>query len=153
MDTLESILLAYGYPGLFLASFLASTVLPLGSEGIVILLIARNFNIFSVVLVATVGNYLGACTSYYIGLAGRTQLIGKYLRINAAQMEHAQVWFEKYGSWSLLFTWVPVLGDALPVAAGMMKLKFGLFSILVFAGKLIRYGGLAYLVYVSIDIL
>ena len=153
MDTLESILLCYGYPGLFLASFLASTVLPLGSEGIVILLIARNFNIFSVVLVATAGNYLGACTSYYIGLAGRTQLIGKYLHINAAQMEHAQLWFEKYGSWSLLFTWVPVLGDALPVAAGMMKLKFGLFSILVFAGKLIRYGGLAYLVYVSIDIL
>jgi membrane protein YqaA with SNARE-associated domain len=153
MDTLGSILLPYGYPGLFLASFLASTVLPLGSEGVVILLITRNFNIFSVVLVATVGNYLGACTSYYLGLAGRTKLIGKYLHINASQMEHAQVWFEKYGSWSLLFTWVPVLGDALPVAAGMMKLKFGLFSILVFAGKLIRYGALAYLVYVSIDIL
>ena len=153
MDTLESILLPYGYPGLFLASFLASTVLPLGSEGVVILLIARNFNIFSVVLVATAGNYLGACTSYYIGLAGRTQLIGKYLHINGAQMEHAQVWFEKYGSWSLLFTWVPVLGDALPVAAGMMKLKFGLFSILVFTGKLLRYGALAYLVYTGIGIL
>jgi len=54
--TLDSILLPYGYPGLFLASFLASTVLPLGSEGLVILLIVRNFNIFSVVLVATVGN-------------------------------------------------------------------------------------------------
>jgi len=153
MDTLDSILLPYGYPGLFLASFLASTVLPLGSEGLVILLIVRNFNIFSVVLVATVGNYLGACTSYYIGLAGRTQLIEKYLHINAAQMEHAQVWFEKYGSWSLLFTWVPVLGDALPVAAGIMKLKFGIFSILVFAGKLFRYGALAYLVYRGIGIL
>ena len=153
MDTIESILLPYGYPGLFLASFLASTVLPLGSEGVLILLIARNFNIFSVVLVATAGNYLGACTSYYIGLAGRTQLIGKHLHINAEQIEHAQVWFEKYGSWSLLFTWVPVLGDALPVAAGMMKLKFGIFSILVFAGKLLRYGTLAYLVYASIDIL
>jgi len=153
MDTLGSILLPYGYPGLFLASFLASTVLPLGSEGVVILLIARNFNIFSVVLVATVGNYLGACTSYYIGLAGRTQLIGKYLHINASQMEHARVWFEKYGSWSLLLTWVPVLGDALPVVAGMMKLKFGLFSILVFAGKLLRYGALAYLVHTGIGIL
>jgi len=153
MDTLDSILLPYGYPGLFLASFLASTVLPLGSEGLVILLIVRNFNIFSVVLVATVGNYLGACTSYYIGLAGRTKLIEKYLHINAAQMENAQVWFEKYGSWSLLFTWVPVLGDALPVAAGMMKLKFGIFSILVFAGKLFRYGALAYLVYRGIGIL
>ncbi len=153
MDTLDSILLPYGYLGLFLASFLASTVLPLGSEGLVILLILRNFNIFSVVLVATVGNYLGACTSYYIGLAGRTQLIEKYLHINATQMEHAQVWFEKYGSWSLLFTWVPVLGDALPVAAGMMKLKFGLFSILVFTGKLLRYGALAYLVYRGIGIL
>lgn len=68
-------------------------------------------------------------------------------------MEHAQVWFEKYGSWSLLLTWVPVLGDALPVVAGMMKLKFGLFSILVFAGKLLRYGALAYLVYIGIGIL
>jgi len=66
-ESLESMLLNYGYQGLFLASFLASTILPFGSEGILIYLVQKKFNIPALVLVASVGNFLGACTSYYIG--------------------------------------------------------------------------------------
>lgn len=146
MDILDSLLPTYGYPGLFLVSFLASTVLPLSSEAFVVLLITRNFNIYSVILVASVGNFLGACTSYYIGLAGRMHIIQKYFRVSDVHLEHAEGWFKKYGSWSLLFTWLPVVGDALPVMAGIMELKFTIFSILVFTGKFLRYAALAYMV-------
>lgn len=147
MGMLESVLLSHGYAGLFLASFLASTILPMGSEALVILLITRNFNIFYVVMVASIGNYLGACTSYYIGIAGRMHVIRRYFRGTPAQLDRAERWFEKYGSWSLLFTWLPVFGDALPVVAGMVGLRFMIFSFFVFTGKFLRYAGLVYLVY------
>jgi membrane protein YqaA with SNARE-associated domain len=146
MDMLESILLPYGYPGLFIASFLASTILPLGSEAFVLLLITKNFNIYYVILVASIGNFLGACTSYYIGFAGRLHVIEKYFGVSRSQLTRAEKWFTKYGSWSLLFTWLPIVGDALPVMAGIMELKFVMFSILVFIGKFLRYAALAYIV-------
>ena len=94
LESLESVLLNYGFAGLFLASFLASTILPFGSEGIVVLLILRGFNVFTVVLVASAGNFLGACTSYYIGLKGR-DLVEKYLRIKADEIEKAEKYFSK----------------------------------------------------------
>ncbi|HUW68343.1 MAG TPA: YqaA family protein [Candidatus Nanoarchaeia archaeon] len=147
MDMLESMLLPYGYHGLFLASFLASTIFPLGSEAFVILLITKNFNIYYVILVASVGNFLGACTSYYIGFAGRMHIIEKYFGVSKSQLERAEKWFTKYGSWSLLFTWLPIVGDALPMMAGIMKLRFVMFSILVFIGKFLRYAVLAYIIY------
>ena len=146
MNILDSIPLTYGYPGLFLASFLASTVVPTLSEPFVILLINKNFNIYSVVLVASVGNFLGACTSYYIGFAGRMHIIQKYFRVSDAHLEKAEARFKKYGYWLLLFTWLPFVGDALPVMAGIMKLRFTIFSILVFIGKFLRYAVLAYLI-------
>lgn len=146
MEMLESLLIPYGYPGLFLASFLASTIFPLGSEAFVVLLITRNFNIYYVILVASVGNFLGACTSYYIGFAGRMHVIEKYFGVSSSQLERAERWFTKYGSWSLLFTWLPIVGDALPIMAGIMELKFVMFSILVFIGKFLRYAAIVYIV-------
>jgi membrane protein YqaA with SNARE-associated domain len=144
LEFLHDILSNYGYPGLFLASFLASTILPFGSEGIVVLLVYEKFNILAVVMVASTGNYLGACTSYYIGLKGRG--IGeRYLGIKSKEIETAEKYFSKYGMYVLLFTWLPFLGDALTVASGLLRLKFWLFSVLVFTGKFLRYLAVAYL--------
>ena len=71
----------------------------LGSESFVVLLITRNFNIYWVILVASVGNFLGACTSYYIRFTGRMHIIQKYFRVSDTHLEHAEGWFNKYGSW------------------------------------------------------
>ena len=144
LESLEGILLNYGYPGLFIASFLASTILPFGSEGIVVLLVSQKFNVFAVVLVATVGNFFGACTSYYIGLKGRG-LVEKYLRIVPEDIEKVERYFLKYGSFVLLFTWVPIIGDVITVTGGLLRLKFWIFSVFVFAGKFLRYLAVAYL--------
>jgi membrane protein YqaA with SNARE-associated domain len=142
-ESLEGILIGYGYAGLFLASFLASTILPFGSEGLLVLLIYKKFNIPALVFVASVDNFLGACTSYYIGLKGRG-FVEKYLRFDPKEIEKVEKIFSKYGSIVLLFTWLPFIGDAITVASGILRIKFWIFSILVFTGKFIRYLTIAY---------
>lgn len=140
----EGFLLNYGYSGLFIASFLASTILPFGSEGIVVLLVSRGFNVMAVVMVASIGNFFGACTSYYLGSMGRGY-IEKYLKIKQSELENAEKYFSKYGSYVLLFTWVPLIGDAITVTGGLLKLEFRKFALLVFVGKFLRYFAVAYL--------
>ncbi len=135
----------YTYLSLFITSFLASTVLPLGSEALVVLLIKSDHNFYAVVLLATFGNYLGACTTYYIGLKGRSGIIERYLSISAKELEKADRWFKRYGAYILLFTWVPLVGDAITVSGGLLKLDFRIFSIYVFIGKFARYLALAYI--------
>lgn len=143
LESFESLLSNFGYTGLFIASFLASTVIPFGSEGLVVLLISQRFNLLAVVLVASVGNFFGACTSYYIGLKGR-DFVERYLRINATDIEKAERYFSRYGSFVLLFTWVPLIGDVITVTGGLLRLRFIVFAVLVFTGKFLRYLAVAY---------
>ena len=143
-ESLESMLINYGYQGLFLASFMASTILPFGSEGILIYLVQTKFNILALVLVASAGNFLGACTSYYIGFKGRI-FVEKYLRFDQKQLEKGEKFFIKYGSFVLLFTWLPFIGDAITVVGGLLRLNFKIFSVLVFTGKFLLYLAVAYI--------
>ena len=143
-ESLQAALLNYGYFGLFFASFLASTIVPFGSEGILVFLVYEKLNIPALVLVASAGNYLGACTSYYIGLKGRS-LVERHLRIDSNDIEKAEKYFSRYGMYILLFTWLPFIGDAFTVAGGLLRLRFWLFSVLVFTGKFLRYLAVAYL--------
>lgn len=142
---MHDLLTAFGYPSLFLLSFLASTLLPLGSEWLLIAMLARRHDPLAVVLVATAGNYLGACTSYWVGIYGGTLLAEKILRIDAASRARAERFFSRYGSWSLLLSWLPVVGDPLCLAGGLLRIPFFRFSLLVGAGKVVRYGVVAWL--------
>jgi membrane protein YqaA with SNARE-associated domain len=135
----------YTYLSLFITSFLASTVLPMGSEALVVLLIKSDHNFYAVVLLATIGNYLGACTTYYLGLKGRSGVIEKYMSISKKDLEKADKWFTRYGSYALLFTWLPLAGDAITAMGGLLKLDFRIFSFYVFIGKFARYLVLAYI--------
>jgi membrane protein YqaA with SNARE-associated domain len=140
---LENFLVDHGLPALFLLSFLASTVIPLGSEWLVVTLILKCFQPEYVVAVATMGNYLGACTTYFVGLWGAVFLIKKVVRIDEASLAKARMLYRRYGSWSLLFSWLPVIGDPLCLVGGALRVNFILFSLLVFAGKLARYAVVA----------
>lgn len=140
---MEEILLHSGLPALFVLSFLAATVLPLGSEWLLIALIFKSCDVENVVAVATVGNYLGACTTYGIGFFGSAFFMQRVLRIDADQSERAAAIFRKYGSWSLILSWLPVIGDPLCLVAGSLRLNFILFSLLVFIGKFARYAFIA----------
>jgi membrane protein YqaA with SNARE-associated domain len=140
MDTL---LTDNSYAALFLVSFLASTILPLGSEWLLVTLILRGSDPVLSVIIATAGNYCGACTTYWIGIYGSSFLIIKVLRIDENARQRAERFYAKYGSWSLFFSWVPIVGDPLCLIGGLLEVGFIRFSLLVFSGKLVRYVAVA----------
>jgi len=135
-----------GYLGLFLASFLAATILPLSSEVVLSILLLSKLNPILLVAVATVGNVLGAFTNYAIGFWGSKAFVRKVLKIPEGEFIKAEERFKKYGLISLLFAWVPLIGDALTVVAGVLRINIVWFFILVASGKLIRYVVVSYLI-------
>nr|WP_279342442.1 DedA family protein [Geotalea sp. SG265] len=138
-------LLSHGYPALFLLSFLASTLIPLGSEWLLALMLISHRDPVATVAVATIGNLLGACTTYWLGIYGGPWLIRRVLRIDDSAEERAKELYRRYGSWSLLFSWLPVVGDPLCLAGGLLRVGFARFSLLVLFGKLCRYAAVAWL--------
>lgn len=134
----------FGYVGLFIASFLAATILPLSSEVILSFLLLNNLNPIILVSVATFGNVLGSFVNYAIGVWGSIFLIRKVLKISEDEFVKAKQRFQKYGVFSLFFAWVPVIGDPLTVIAGVLKINILIFFIMVTCGKLIRYVIISY---------
>jgi membrane protein YqaA with SNARE-associated domain len=140
------LLAQHGYPALFFLSFLASTLIPLGSEWLLVTMLLKKHDPVVSVAVASAGNYLGACATYWIGIYGGSFLIRRVLRMGDREMGRAERLYEKYGSWSLLFSWLPVIGDPLCLVGGILKVHFARFSLLVFSGKLARYATVAWLI-------
>ena len=135
LQDVNEFLIENGLTALFIVSFLAATVLPLGSEWLLVALLANDVNVGQAVAVATVGNFLGACFTYWLGLCGASFLIEKFLRIDKETAESARRTYHRFGSWSLLFGWLPIVGDPLCLIGGILRIRFSLFSTLVFAGK------------------
>ena len=131
--------------GLFLLSFLAATILPLGSEWLVIALLLQNQSPTQIITVATIGNFLGGLTTYGLGYYGSTFITSGILRISNRDIGKAMKLYEQYGSWSLLLSWVPIIGDPLCLIAGSLKLHPAIFSLFVVIGKCGRYSLLTYL--------
>lgn len=136
---MDEVLVSHGLLALFCLSFLASTVIPLGSEWLLVALLLQGNDPAVAVGVATLGNTLGACTTYWIGLWGAPYVIGRVLRISEKDRQKAERFYARYGSWSLLLSWLPVIGDPLCLAGGILKAGFAKFLVLVFSGKLARY--------------
>jgi len=142
---MEATLATGGYPALFIVSFLAATIVPLGSEWLLALQVAAGGTIATLVAVATIGNLLGALTTYWIGLQGGSWLIRRVLRISADQQGRAELFFSRYGAWSLLFSWLPVIGDPLCLMGGILRVSLARFTLLVAIGKVARYTFVAWL--------
>lgn len=136
---MEDFLASHGLPALFLLSFLASTLIPLGSEWLLVSLLLRGADPVEVVALATAGNTLGAFTTYLIGLYGGNVLIRRVLRIDDRARNRAERIYTRYGCWSLLLSWLPVIGDPLCLVGGLLRVRFARFALLVFSGKLARY--------------
>lgn len=150
---MEELFSSYSYPTLFFISFLAATVLPLGSEWFLTVMIVGGDSPILLVLVATIGNYLGACTTYLIGIYGGPFLFERVLRIDQEARDKAVDRYRHYGSWSLLFSWLPIVGDPLCFAAGVFRTGFSRFSLLVLLAKLGRYTSVAVLTMLGLRII
>lgn len=129
---------------LFVGAFLAATLLPFSSEVMLVAALAAG-EIPSWLLVATAaaGNILGATVNWALGRFLLTWQDRRWFPFTPAQIAKASQRFSRYGSWSLLFAFLPVVGDPLTFAAGVLKVPFWRFAILVSIGKTARYAALA----------
>ena len=128
------------YFSLLLISFLAATILPLSSEfTLAALLNAKKYNSFFLIATASLGNILGSVFNWLLGFYLFRYINKKWLLFKKNQINDASKRFSKFGVWTLLFAWVPIIGDPLTFAAGILKINFLLFIVLVTVGKVSRY--------------
>ena len=125
---------------LFTSSFLAATIIPAQSEMVLAgLFIAGNISISLLLLIATVGNVLGSVVNYLLGFYLIKFKGRKWFPVNNKQIDKYSDLYQKWGIWSLLLAWVPIIGDPLTVVAGIFRTNIWLFLLLVTIGKFTRY--------------
>lgn len=132
------------YFSLFLSAFVAATILPMQSEAVLVgLLLAGDYSTPSLLIVAIAGNVLGAVINWALG---RSVLRWKHMSwfpASPAQLATAEGWYKRYGRWSLLLSWAPIIGDPITVIAGTLRERFWVFLLLVTVAKGGRYITLA----------
>jgi membrane protein YqaA with SNARE-associated domain len=138
------------YVLLFCSSFLAATILPFYSEVVLFALVQRGEHVGMLIAVASIGNTLGAAVNWYLGRFLLHYQDRRWFYFKKEQVEKMQYWFQRYGVWSLLFAWLPLGGDALTFIAGIMKVRIGVFLLLVGLGKSLRYIAVVYLAKIPI---
>lgn len=130
--------------GLFLAALAAATVLPMQSEAaLVALLVAGAHPAWLLVAIAGLGNVLGSVVNWLIGRGIERFRDRRWFPVKPAALDRAQGWYRRYGKWSLLLSWAPVVGDPLTVVAGLAREPLPVFLALVTVAKVGRYVVLA----------
>jgi membrane protein YqaA with SNARE-associated domain len=135
----------YGLIGLFLASFLAATVLPFSSEALLTLLITQHFDPLACIGVASLGNWLGGMSSYGLGRLGKWEWIERYWRIKRESIEKWHSRIDRYGAVFAFFAWMPVVGDVFAVGLGFLKSNVWMVAVFMLIGKTARYAVWAWL--------
>jgi len=130
---------------LFFAALLSATLLPGGSEALLLYRLHEGADPLLMVAIATAGNLVGSLITYAMGRAGNAALHKRWLRIDERQVARAETWFARWGKPSLLLAWLPVVGDPLCLVAGLLRAPLAWFVVLVAIGKLGRYAFLAWL--------
>ncbi len=123
--------------GLFFSALIAATLFPMGSEIVLLALLDQGHNAIALWLVATLGNSLGSCINYALGYGASRYIEQKYQ--DTRSWAQAQNLYNRYGYWSLLLAWMPIIGDPITLVAGLAKTRFSLFILLVIIGKGGRY--------------
>ena len=136
------------YFQLFIISFLAATILPLSSELVLsTMLLTDSFDKYLLLVVASFGNILGSSVNWYLGKKILIFKDKKWFPANERQIAKGEIYFKKYGIWSLLLAWVPIIGDPLTIVAGILRVKFFTFLILISISKISRYIFLIFIIF------
>ncbi|QGG93041.1 DedA family protein [Agrobacterium sp. MA01] len=134
------------YTALFLAAFLAATIVPAQSEAVLVgLILAEDQPVVLLLLVATTGNVLGSVVNWLLGRFIEHFRDRPWFPVSKQKLARAEAWYRRFGIWSLLLSWVPIIGDPLTVVAGLLRTPFLTFLILVTIAKAGRYAVLAFL--------
>ena len=132
-------LIEYGYIGVFIASFLAATILPFSSEVVLTGVLLAGAAYAPCMISATLGNFLGGMSCYWLGMLGKTEWIEKYLKLDPDKLRRVQEWIKGKGSWMGFFVFLPGVGDFIAVALGFLRANIWIVAVSMFLGKAIRY--------------
>ena len=139
MNNLSELALSLGYPGVFLVSFIASTLIPFSNEVVVMAMPALGYDIWLTIIWATAGGYLGSLVNYLVGKKGTDFLFTRWIKIKSERWQQAERIFQRWGNWALFFVWLPFIGDPLAVVAGVFKVDWRVFTFWVILGKALRF--------------
>jgi len=132
-------LIEYGYYGVFVASFLAATILPFSSEVVLAGVLLAGASYWPCMIAATIGNFLGGLTCYWLGKAGKIEWIRKYLKMNIDKLLKMQDRLKGKGAWIGFFSFLPFIGDFIAVALGLLRANFRITALSMLIGKAVRY--------------
>jgi membrane protein YqaA with SNARE-associated domain len=134
------------YLGLFLSAFGAATLLPLQSEALLVaLLLSDAYPLWALLALASAGNVLGSQLNWLLGRYFEHLRHRRWFPLSERKLEQAQGWYARYGRWSLLLSWLPIVGDPLTLVAGLMRESWWRFLLIVGLAKTGRYALLSYL--------
>ena len=135
----------WGYIGMFLAGLLAGTVVPFSSEVVLVALLAIGFHSIPLLVVASIGNWIGGMTTYWVGHMGKLEWLEKYFRVAPEKIHAFKDRLQKNGSYWALLSWVPIAGNVITAALGFFRVPIVPVSIYMMIGKVARYAILIYL--------
>lgn len=128
------------YFGLFVVALGAATLLPLQSKAVLVgMLLSESYPTSWLLVVATTGNVLGSAMNWYIGRSLERFRDHRWFPVSDRQLGKAQDVYSRYGRWTLLLSWVPVVGDPITMVAGVMREPLWSFLIIVTIAKGARY--------------
>ena len=144
-------LLNWGILGLFIGTFLSATIIPFPSEALVLGAYAIDIPFCQVLLIASMGNFLGSCTNYLIGFKTDPNYIQKKLKIRTDKFELWSLRIQKYGLVIGLLVWLPIIGEVLTILLGFFRVSFLRLSLFMLIGIVLRYVVVLYLYSLSIQ--
>ena len=136
---LPTVLTDAGLPSLFLACFLAATVLPFSSEALLLAMALGPWGTVPLLLTASIGNTLGGLTNYGIGRWIPEEKLMRRLKVDPQKAQRWNALVDRYGAWCALLCWLPVVGDPIAIALGLFRARFVPVVVLMFIGKAARY--------------
>ena len=144
MEAILTFLVSYGYMGMLIAAFQAASILPFSSEAVMVGLQAAGLDPVALIAYGTIGNVLGSMFNYTIGRLGKMEWIEKYLHVKKEDLDKAHKFMAGKGAWMGLLSVIPVIGDVITVALGLMRANVVIVVISVTISKLARYMLLVY---------
>lgn len=133
------ILASYGYWGLFLTAFIAGSILPFSAEVVLTILLYKDYPMVPLILIATLGNWLGGYTVFFLGYFTRWDLINKYLGIETEKFRQFKLKIKYPDEIQALFCWIPFVGSLLLISLGIKKASIYKTGFFMFLGRLGRY--------------